>query len=565
MVKKLRANWKLIAATSLAFLIASIPLTWVSTSFRSLDGWTSVVVVGLLSLGILWVGWRLIQAESPPTWLSQLMAIAMILHLIVGVFWIAGLPRYGHGTVAEHEGYVMADAYARDTVAWRLARTSAPLWTAFVGNRKVDQYGGLLFLSAAVYRYLGTSFHQPLLMLLLVAAFSALSVPFTWAFARLAWGPGEARLAAWIMVVYPEAVLLGSSQMREAFTATLVVASFYGLLRYQRDHTWRALLWILVPLLLCLPFSPPAATMMLGGLVLVTLMVRLWGKPKRIPSRLLWIGLAVLVVLVSVGLYLSLRQFVPARIVNPIEMLAWWLTKSARFQAYLNAHTSGWIQKVFDEYPTGLQLPVLLAYGIVQPFLPAALIAHTEAPIWYGIAIWRALGWTFMLAFLIYAPLLALQKREQRALNLGLCLVVWIVILVAAYRGGADLWDNPRYRVMFAGLQAGLVAWTIVEHRRAADPWMRRALIATGSVLIWFLPWYLRRYTIMGWPVVDLFRTFGMGLVTAFLLILWDWARTARVPEETEAPPAEEFPPAAPTRLGVAPAGDAGPRPDVLP
>ncbi len=538
MVKKIRANWKLLLAVSLAFLIASIPLTWVSTSFRSLDGWLSVVVVGLLSLAILWVGWRLMRSEQPPAWLSQLMAIAMILHLVVGVIWIAALPRYGHGTVAEHEGYVMADAYARDTVAWRLARTAEPLWNAFVGNRRVDQYGGLLFVSAAVYRYLGTTFHQPLLMVLLVAAFSALSVPFTWAFARLAWGPGEARLAAWIMVFYPEAILLGSSQMREAFTVTLVVASFYGLLRYWRDHSRVALLWILVPLLLCLPFSPPAAAMLLAGLLVIVVLVRLFGRTARPAPRLLWLGLAGLIGVVLVGLYLSLRQFTPPNMVNPLQMLSWWFNKSAQFQAYLSAHTSGWMQKVFDEYPTWLQFPVLLSYGVVQPFLPAALIARTEAPIWYGIAIWRALGWTFMLAFLIYAPLLASQKKDQRALNLSLCLVVWMVVLAAAYRGGGDLWDNPRYRVMFAGLQAGLVAWAVIEHRRAGDVLMRRALLVVTAVLAWFIPWYLRRYTIIVWPVVDLFKTFGMGLSTAFLLVMWDWARTTKLPAlET---PAEE-------------------------
>jgi len=546
--KKIGANWKLLLSVSLVFLIASIPLTWVSTSFRSLDGWFSVVAVGLLSLGILWVGWRLIRVEQPPTWLAQLMAIAMVLHLVVGVIWIAALPRYGHGTLAEHEGYVMADAYARDKVAWRLARTTEPLWTAFVGNRRVDQYGGLLFLSAAVYRYLGTTFHQPLLMIFLVAAFSALSVPFTWAFARLAWGQGEARLAAWIMVIYPEAILLGSSQMREAFTATLVIASFYGLVRYWRDRSRTALLWILVPLLLCLPFSPPAATMMLAGLLVIVLLVRLFGRTGRPSSRLLWLGLAGLVGIVLVGLYLSLRQFAPPNMVNPLQMLSWWFNKSAQFQAYLSAHTSGWMQKVFDEYPTWLQFPVLLAYGVVQPFLPAALIARTEAPIWYGIAIWRAVGWTFMLAFLIYAPLLASQKKEQRALNLGICLVVWMVILAAAYRGGGDLWDNPRYRVMFAGLQAGLVAWAIIEHRRAGDVLMRRALIVVTAVLAWFIPWYLRRYTIIIWPVVDLFKTLGMGLASAFLLVMWDWARTARIPAPEvpeEAQPADSTSPAA--------------------
>jgi hypothetical protein len=29
--------------------------------------------------------------------------------------------------------------------------------------------------------------------------------------------------------------------------------------------------------------------------------------------------------------------------------------------------------------------------------------------------------------------------------------------------------------------------------------------------------------------VVDLIQTIGLGVITAFLLVLWDWARTSRV------------------------------------
>ena len=50
----------------------------------------------------------------------------------------------------------MADAYERDQAAWDLGHSGKPLLKAFEGNyRKADQYGGLLFLSAVVYRFLG--------------------------------------------------------------------------------------------------------------------------------------------------------------------------------------------------------------------------------------------------------------------------------------------------------------------------------------------------------------------------------------------------------------------------
>jgi hypothetical protein len=106
---------------------------------------------------------------------------------------------------------------------------------------------------------------------------------------------------------------------------------------------------------------------------------------------------------------------------------------------------------------------------------------------------------------------------------------VWLGILVASFRGGGDQWDNPRYRAVFVSLQVVVVAWAWVDSRRTHDPWFRRAWVAVLCVLLWFVPWYLRRYTSLEWPVVDLFKTIGLGLATAALLTLWDWVRTARV------------------------------------
>ncbi len=524
---KLRARGKAWLAALTALLALAFALAWATTGFRGMQGWLSITAVVFVAAALLWLGWRLLAFEQPPAWLWRLLVIAAVLRLGVGVLWGALLPLYGHGNPAERQGYVMGDAFSRDTLAWRMARSNAPLRSAFQDNRQADQYGGLLFISAAVYRYLGGSFHQPLLMVLIASAFSALAVIFTWGFARQAWGEGEARLAAWLLAIYPEAVLLGSSQMREAFTIPLIMAGLYGVLRYTYYPSKTALLFILVPLLICLPISPPAAALLLAGQMLVLGGLRLARPRSGRVARSLLVGLGVFIPLLLVGLYLAMRQFAPERIVNPLEMLSWYVTKSAQFQGYLTQHASGWVQKIFSTYRPGVRLPLLLAYGVVQPFLPAALIAGSESSMWVAIAIWRAVGWTVMLAFMLYAPFLAAAKKDGRWFNLAVCLAVWGVALVASFRGGGDMWDNPRYRAMFAGLQAALMAWAIIEHRRLGDAWLRRAMMISGMVLLWFIPWYLRRYTGFPWPVEDPFKTFGMGLASAYLLILWDWARTA--------------------------------------
>jgi hypothetical protein len=214
-------------------------------------------------------------------------------------------------------------------------------------------------------------------------------------------------------------------------------------------------------------------------------------------------------------------------------MLSWWFRKSGQLQAYLSRHASGWLQKLFKSSPEWTHLPILLGYGVVQPFLPAAIVVGSHSPIWRMISIWRSVGWSFMLFFMAYAPILAFRKKDGQGFTKMLCIIVWIVILVASFRGGGDMWDNPRYRAMIAGLQAALVGWAWIEHRRVSDSWLRRTLISALAIIAWFLPWYLRRYTSLTWPVVDLFKTLGLGFTTAFLLIIWDWSRTTQLKTDT--------------------------------
>jgi hypothetical protein len=107
----------------------------------------------------------------------------------------------------------------------------------------------------------------------ITASFSSLAILFAWALARRAWGVGVGGLAAWGVAVYPEAALLGSSQMREAFLMTLVVVAFYGLLRYWQERTWTGPAIVLGALLLSLPFSPPVAGLLMALLAIQSLVM----------------------------------------------------------------------------------------------------------------------------------------------------------------------------------------------------------------------------------------------------------------------------------------------------
>ncbi|MFU8772911.1 MAG: glycosyltransferase family 39 protein, partial [Anaerolineales bacterium] len=452
-------QWFSLLAAAVSLLSVALLLTWFSNQFQGLDGWLSFLMVLILAALVVLSSWILIKRDRQitlPRFLFWLLLSAVLIRLLLGAFWVAALPAWGHDTPVQQAGYVMEDAHSRDTVAWELARSDSSLWTAFRDYAGVDQYGGLLYLSALIYRYLGGEVHQPLLVIIVTASFSSIAIVFIWAFIKRSLNESIAWLAAILLAIYPEAVLLGSSQMREAFTITLVSAAFYGLGRYWQERSVVSMAWILAALALTLPFSPAFTVVLLALLAVQGLALGQW---RISHDKRFWMILAAIVTLAVGSVWVSWRQIAPEGMSNPLAVLGWWITKSAEWQFHLTERSSGWVQRILAETPDWMNIPMLVIYGVVRPFLPAALIAGSDAPIWTAIAIWRSIGWTILLPFLIYAPFKAFNQREGRGLFLGLSLVVWIGILIASFRGGGDMWDNPRYRAAFASLQVILVAW----------------------------------------------------------------------------------------------------------
>jgi hypothetical protein len=514
---------KRIIFSLIAIVTIALGLAWVSSGFTSLQNGFLFLVLVLIGAGALWAGWWAVRAEAPastalPAWLAWLLIGAALLRLGAGVLWFVALPKWGYGGEAEMAGYVMADAFERDVAAWDLARSDLPLSAAFSEFRGDDQYGGLLFLSAVIYRFLGGEVHQPLQMVVITAAFSALAVLFTWAFARRIWDAHLAALSAWIVALFPEAVLIGGSQMREAFMMTLSMVAFYGLALAWYDHRRIGIGWMLAAFVFCLPLSPLFAVLLALFLVVFALFSSQgrWLKNWRVWLVLLGIVVLVLVVITILG-----DQLLPSNVSNPLVLLQRWLRQTARLQAIYTRQTSGWMQKVFRVIPKWSQLWFLTGYGVVRPFLPAAIF-DSAAPIWQAIAIWRSLGWALMLPFLIAAPFLAWKRQGFRSPEVGLSLMIWVGILVSSFRGGGDQSDNPRYRVAWIGLQAMMTAWVWITQRRDRSPWLRRALVAMGLILIWWVPWYLRRVTSFEWPILNVFVTLGLGFLSTIIYLFFD-------------------------------------------
>jgi len=476
----------------------------------------------ILCGGILAGTYRALGGLKIPAWVWRVVLVAVILRFGAGVLWYVGLPQWGYDTDVQNAGYVMEDAFQRDTAAWELSQANEPLFRAFTAYNGADQYGGMLFISAFVYRYLGGNTHQPLLMVMLAATVSALVVVAGYVFARDIFDERVAKWSAWGLALYPEAVLLGSSQMREAFFMPLVAFGIFAFIQFLRTRRRVLLLWLVLLFVVMFPISPPLTAVWVVILVLITLFREDWLRNWR-----LWAGLGGALGLIVAGLWLGWDFIAPRfpreNFSSPVELLSFWLQWTTRWQFSLTADASGWLQKVLAVIPDALDQPFIVGYGITRPLLPAALVA-SGAWFWRIIVVWRALGWTILLGLLAYTPFRMLQVKERTRLWTGLLLAVWAGIVFASIWGGGDMWENPRYRVVFIGLQIPLAAWAVISYLRQPDRWLLRAAVVVGIMLAYFLPWYLRRYTPLIWPVVDLFKLITLGGMTGALYLLWDWA-----------------------------------------
>ncbi len=468
------------------------------------------LILGAFLGGMIWVAWAWLRDE-PPRQVALALAAGLALRLALALFMQQALPTVGYADSIPHQhGYIYKDAFNRDGDAAALAVSDKGLFSALLVPQTSDQYGGLLLLSAAIYRLLGGGQHLPWMVLLLTTTAGALAVPWSWAYARRAFGARPALVAAWFAALYPEAVLLSASQMREPFLMAAFALALAGQARLQQGRGGAGA--VVLALGLCLFISPPYA------LILILLLAGAWLFGKAPAGAWRW---ALLGALVSVpALYFTVRAWAALQ-GGPqggvLELFGWWIASGARYQLYLLTEQSGWVQKIFGLVPEWAQMPLATAYGLLQPFLPAALMDSTSVPFIRALVSWRAAGWFFSLPFIVYAPLAALRARQWRRPALYLSLVVWASAIMASYRDAGRLWDNPRWRAVFLVAQAALVGWAWVWARGQNSPWLRRLAVVVAFTTLAFMHWEGGRY--YQWPRLNLWETMGLSLAFAALYL----------------------------------------------
>jgi hypothetical protein len=246
-----------------------------------------------------------------------------------------------------------------------------------------------------------------------------------------------------------------------------------------------------------------------------------------------WKAVFVFVVIFFMGLFFlsaSLNRSGEFNDSSPLSVVNDWLRLAVNWNVYNIYRDSGWVQELFRTMPEWLRLPFVTVYGILQPVFPAALIAPT-VPIWKAIYILRSLGWYTILPALILSfgagASIGLEKR--RSLILWLALLSWTWILLAALRGGGDMWDNPRYRTILFLWQAILSGIVWVWWREKLSKWFVRVFACEAVFLVVFTQWYINRYLHLGIKLgFPIMITLIVGFWAAILGVGW-WQDRTRV------------------------------------
>jgi hypothetical protein len=481
-------NWLLLALISVvaaAGLAAVQPGSW----WIGWLGFSALFLIGLVALAAVW---RWAGSGKSLAWM---IGLALLLRLAAGVAVYLALPVNGNNAPDDKAGYMFTDAHRRDDQAWELEQSGKPFVAAFDKTFYTDQYGGLLALSAFTYKVFSPDTHRPLIVVLLAAITAALGMPFLYRATNLLWTPRMAAVVAWLSVLYPESVLTGGAQMREPFLLTFIAVAFWGFAQWIHEGARLGWWWIGIGIVGMLLVSPAIA---LGTVILLAGWLWARGEHRRLPWPVM-AGTGAIVLLGILFLAWSVSRQHDFSGGSPVGIILNWLRGSVKWVVYELERGSGQIQNVFSKMNPFAQFLFVIGYGIAQPVLPPAFLEPTTVT-WHAIAVLRALGWYVVLPLLLYVPFAAWRSNDgsERRTWVWLTAFTWSWILICAIRAGGDQWDNPRYRLIYFGVEALVAGYAWISWRERRDAWLPRIIGLEILCTLLFGQWYLARYYLVG-------------------------------------------------------------------
>ncbi len=330
----------LILGEAISSLLLGAVISALGAEGFSLTGWLISSLLIFISIFLLMLAIKL-AGNSRSLRLITLLAFAI--RIIFSVALTLTLPVFGHENEQNQAGYLFYDAYERDTEAWHLAQSGEPIWSAFQNQYISDQYGGLLSIIAMVYRYLSPDVHRQMLMLILAAFAGSIGIPFLWKAIHKRWSKKAANWSAIVLAFYPEAILLGSSHMREPYLIALICMAMWSVMNWQSSPK-RSAIVIAASLIGLLAFSWRVAIVIAGVLAIwywLDIVIQKWGRTQRL------LGWAAIIA----GMILMV-------------ILSWaWFRETANYDAYLTERASGSVQVLVDMIGEKFKIPLVTIYG----------------------------------------------------------------------------------------------------------------------------------------------------------------------------------------------------------
>jgi hypothetical protein len=441
---------------------------------------------------------------------------------------------WGYESNRDLKGLVELDAINATDTAWHAAVSGGSILEAW-GRAPGDNTGGITVMGVALFRLLSPGLERTLLLGLVAAAFTSLTVIVVYRLASGLFSPGVAKAAALVAAIFPEAVMIGSSHQQMGYitlifsTALLAIAGL--ILNREADPVEvglpkRRAAIVLLILSIVLGFVVSYQFSILG--IICAGMFAVWlSDPRRRIGRVVWIaGGAAIAALILIRV-LAMLDVIPSdwdylyAQYQYLYGLAW-----DEFNKLMNAGGGDFFQTVLATMEKGPAFLLAGIYGLIRPALPAAIGYRNPAAqggfFWQLLNLYRSLGWYLVLPVLIYGTLKSLRGILKRNPEVILMVIFWFGAIIGSYRAFGDEWDNPRYRLFVLAPMALLAAWAWMTQREQRDPWFLRIVIpfavATAALTIWYI---LRDYAMLNFAAVPSIIVIGVITAAAFVLSIF--------------------------------------------